>query len=213
MSTNPQKFKDNGYLVVRNAIPVDTAELLGATFMLAEKAGHLDTDDVQVMGATCAHAYPAMEAIMLQLLPLMEKNTGLTLIPTYSFARVYRKGDTLVRHTDRESCEISATLALTYHCNKLWPIFVEDASGNKSEIALDKGDMMIYRGCERPHWREPFEAEAGNIWIQVFVHYVDANGPFREFALDKRRSLGHFYKSTRVLLMNGERKYDASTSQ
>jgi hypothetical protein len=39
----------------------------------------------------------------------MEKHTKLKLIPTYSYARIYKKGDVLHRHKDRFSCEISTT--------------------------------------------------------------------------------------------------------
>ena len=39
----------------------------------------------------------------------MQKETGLQLIPTYSYARIYKKGDILKRHKDRPSCEISTT--------------------------------------------------------------------------------------------------------
>jgi hypothetical protein len=52
----------------------------------------------------------------------MEKQTGLKLIPTYSYARIYKKGDILHRHKDRFSCEISTTLNLG---GDSWPIYIE----------------------------------------------------------------------------------------
>ena len=48
-----------------------------------------------------------METLMMKVLPKMEKETGLKLLPTYSYARTYKKGDILKRHKDRPSCEIS----------------------------------------------------------------------------------------------------------
>ena len=42
----------------------------------------------------------------------MEKETKLKLISTYSYARIYKKGDVLKRHKDRFSCEISTTMFL-----------------------------------------------------------------------------------------------------
>ena len=52
----------------------------------------------------------------------MEDETGLKLNETYSYARIYKKGDILARHKDRYSCEISTTLNLG---GDTWPIFLE----------------------------------------------------------------------------------------
>jgi hypothetical protein len=53
-----------------------------------------------------------METLLMKMLPIMKERTGLDLIPTYSYARVYEKGAILKRHKDRPSCEISTTLNL-----------------------------------------------------------------------------------------------------
>ena len=42
----------------------------------------------------------------------MEKETGLSLYPTYVYVRIYKKGDILHRHKDEFSCEISTTMNL-----------------------------------------------------------------------------------------------------
>ena len=52
----------------------------------------------------------------------MEKKTGLSLVPTYSYTRIYNKGNILKKHKDRPSCEISTTLHLG---GDLWPIFID----------------------------------------------------------------------------------------
>jgi len=111
---------------------------------------------------------------------LMEKETGLSLLPTYSYWRMYTYGSFLNKHKDRPSCEISVTLHLGG--DKEWSIFVE---GNS--FLLEPGDAIIYRGCEQEHWREKFY---GDWYSQLFLHYVDAKGPNREWYIDKRRSFG-----------------------
>jgi alkylated DNA repair dioxygenase AlkB len=105
-----------------------------------------------------------METLLLRLNPLMEKATGLKLYPNYSYCRVYKKGDILKRHIDRFSCEISTTMNLG---GNEWPIFLLI---NKKEVKvnLKPGDMLIYRGEELEHWREPFK---GKDCAQVFFHY------------------------------------------
>lgn len=111
----------------------------------------------------------------------MEKETGLSLLPTYAYWRMYTYGSYLKKHKDRPSCEISVTLHLGG--DKKWPIFVEGKS-----FLLKPGDAIIYRGCEQEHWREKFY---GDWYSQLFIHYVNANGPNKEWYRDKKKGVGH----------------------
>jgi hypothetical protein len=114
-----------------------------------------------------------METLLQKLKPLMEKETGLKLNETYSYARIYKKDDILNRHKDRYSCEISTTMNLG---GDLWPIFIEPSGeeGKEGEkVILEPGDMLLYRGEKLEHWREKFEGEN---CAQVFLHYNDASG-------------------------------------
>jgi len=157
--------------------------------------------DHQVPGAYSKYADWAMETLLLYMIPIMKAKTGLDLVPTYSYTRLYEKGNKLKRHIDRPSCEVSTTLHLG---GDEWPIFL-DPSGGKYiideykeihkpgapkgiKVDLKVGDMLIYAGCELEHWREPFE---GKICSQVFLHYNHANGPYAKTNLyDKRPLLG-----------------------
>jgi hypothetical protein len=115
----------------------------------------------------------------------MEKNTGLKLVETYSYARIYQKGNILHRHKDRPSCEISTTINLG---GDPWPIYLEPSGKtNKKGIKVDLslGDMLVYRGCELEHWREPFTK---NYCVQVFLHYNRATKKAIKF--DDRPHLG-----------------------
>ena len=58
-------------------------------------------------------------------------------------------------------------------------------------IPMEPGDGVIYRGCEVEHWREAFNAPEGAWQTQVFLHYVDKNGPYGDFCkFDSRPALG-----------------------
>ena len=145
-------------------------------------------DDDQIPNTYSHYADLVMEVLLAELLPLMMKKTGLKLTPNYSYARIYKKGDELKRHKDRFSCEISTTLNLG---GNPWPIFLEP-SGEKGmkgvKIDLKPGDMLVYRGCDLEHWREPFE---GDSCTQVFLHYNHVNGPFADKnRFDGRAMLG-----------------------
>ena len=126
-----------------------------------------------------------MDGLLVDLLPAAEKITQLQLFPTYSYFRVYHRGDVLAKHTDRPSCEISLSLCLGFQGEKPWPLMVESAGGS-SAVELNPGDGLLYKGIECPHWREPLN---GDFTAQVFLHYVDQNGPYAEWKFDKRSEL------------------------
>ena len=127
-------------------------------------------NDAQVPNTYSHYADLVMETLLLGLIPRMEKETGFKVYPTYSYARIYKNGDVLHRHSDRYSCEVSTTLNLG---GDPWPIYLEP-SGKQGmagiKINLNPGDMLIYRGCDLEHWREAFE---GQHCGQVFLHYND----------------------------------------
>jgi hypothetical protein len=128
-----------------------------------------------------------METLLQWVQPIMEKHTKLKLVPTYSYARIYKKGDVLHRHKDRFSCEISTTLNLG---GDPWPIYLEPSGKegkNGIKINLKPGDMLIYSGCELEHWREAFD---GTDCAQVFLHYNKASKEAEQNKFDKRPHLG-----------------------
>ena len=157
--------------------------------------------DQQIPGCYSKYADWVMETLLQYMRPIMKAKTGMDLVPTYSYTRLYEKGNTLHRHKDRASCEISTTLHLG---GDEWPIFLDpsgsDFVGNERkniikpgapkgiQVNLKPGDMLIYSGCDLEHWREPFQ---GTVCSQVFLHYNHANGPFAKTNLfDKRPLLG-----------------------
>ena len=208
-------FRVNRYQVIKKAVSFELANFIYNYFMLKRDAvkwmydnniiydnGMFGTwTDEQVPNTYSHYADFVMETLMMKVLPVMKKETGLELIPTYSYARLYKKGDILKRHKDRPSCEISTTINLG---GDLWPIFIDSTGSDNvideyknihkpnppegTKILLDVGDMLVYSGCELEHWREPFEGETCG---QVFLHYNHLYGPFAEKnRFDKRPMLG-----------------------
>jgi len=151
---------------------------------VAELLAIMRPGDEQVPGTPCSYGDFMMDGLLVDLLPEIERASGLALFPTYSYFRVYKHGDTLAKHTDRPSCEISVTLCLGFEAEKSWPIWIESPRG-ESSLSLEPGDGLIYRGTECPHWRTIFE---GARQAQVFLHYVDQSGPYAEWKFDRRVS-------------------------
>ena len=207
-------FRVNRYQVIKKAVSFDLANFIYNYFMLKRDAvkwmydnniiydnGMFGTwTDEQVPNTYSHYADMVMETLMMKVLPVMRQETGLELIPTYSYARLYKKGDILRRHKDRPSCEISTTLNLG---GDPWPIFI-DGTGSDNvideykgihkpgapkgvKVDLKPGDMLIYSGCELEHWREPFE---GDDCAQVFLHYNQISKKAEQNKFDKRPHLG-----------------------
>ena len=205
----------NKYQVIKNAISYDLANFIFNYFLLKRDAvkymyennitydnGMLGTwTDQQIPNTYSHYADHVMETLLMKTLPVMQKETGLQLVPTYSYARAYKKGDILKRHKDRPSCEISTTIHLG---GDQWSIFIDPTGSNNVideyknihkpdapqgvKVDLDIGDMLVYSGCELEHWREQFQ---GNVCVQVFLHYNHVNGQFAEKnKFDKRPMLG-----------------------
>jgi len=180
-------FKKNKYSVLKNAISKELAAFVYQYFLNKRKVARVLFDykyispytdywgiwnDEQVPNTYSHYSDMVMETLLQEVKPVMEKHTGLKLSETYSYARIYKKGDVLARHKDRYSCEISTTLNLG---GDSWPIYL-DPTGKVGqagvEVNLDPGDMLIYSGCDLEHWREEFN---GKDCGQVFLHYNKAN--------------------------------------
>ena len=188
-------FKEKKYMVIRKAISYALANFAFNYFLLKRDAvawmhknnyiseftpGFGTWKDEQIPNTYSCYGDMFMETLMMKVLPVMQRHTGLNLIPTYTYTRAYKKGDILHRHKDRPSCEISTTL---YLGGDPWTIYLEG-----TKVDLNVGDMLVYSGCELEHWREPFE---GDICVQTFLHYNNLDGRFADKnKFDKRPMLG-----------------------
>ena len=196
-------FKKNNYDIARNVISSEVCSFIYQYFQNKRAVAQVLQEskflspfdetwgtwrDTQIPNTYSHYADLAMETLMSRTLPIMKKVTGLELIPCYTYARIYKFGDELHRHKDRPSCEISGTMNLG---GDPWPIKLEPSGETGLEgvtVDLNPGDMLIYRGTHVEHWRDPFQ---GYDCGQVFIHYNDFNGPFRDTNLnDKRPMLG-----------------------
>jgi hypothetical protein len=64
-------------------------------------AGTLPLESTQGTPIASIYGAPELDDLMEAIRPRVEYCTGLSLYPTYSYARVYRKGDQLLPHRDR----------------------------------------------------------------------------------------------------------------
>jgi len=161
--------------------------------------------DAQSNSLISDHGDYLMETLMDMSTPVVEQNVGKKLWPTYSFFRIYDKGSDLKIHTDRESCEYTVALCLGADpIDQPYEIFVgeEDETsdykyynkeGEYKRYRIDHkfpmipNNAVIFKGMDKIHWREMCKHDH---FMTVFLHYVDQEGPYKEFKFDKRQMLG-----------------------
>lgn len=199
------KFEVDRYVHLKNVLPKEDCNKL--TIQLKDFIANKQTvKDPQCPISEAVHGSPIFDALLEQLVPVFEEASGKKLFPTYSYARFYAPNEELKIHTDRPSCEISATLTLGFD-GDVWPIYMADHDETKtsekrigehniefwlknlSRVDMEVGDAVLYRGQDKVHWREKYTE--GKWQAQVFLHYVDVNGSNAEWKYDKRQRLAH----------------------
>lgn len=201
------KFKRDGYVIVKNFLSDDIRTLAYqycVNKVMQKKYkfeyekenynGRWDGtwgDNQAPKGSYSMYGDVLMDTIMQFATEKVNQFTNMDLVATYSYWRLYEKDEELVAHTDRPSCEISTTLCLGKDYDNIdkdymWSIYLKNRSKEDVAVDLEDGDMMIYRGCELLHWREPLK---GNHHAQVFLHYNDKNGQYNQ-PLDGRPHVG-----------------------
>tara|TARA_R100000388_G_scaffold34937_2_gene27152 strand:+ start:148 stop:843 length:696 start_codon:yes stop_codon:yes gene_type:complete len=203
--TRNEFFDTNGYLVIKNLCdpkklfhPVPKERGL-FNWKGSDKLDKFTYEEVetQVNGSVARYWHPQYRKIHSEIRLILEQVIGRKLYNTYYYDRFYFPGQALIKHTDRPSCEISVTVHISTNIQESWPIWIktpdtfEDstmktvvARGEDRFIHLDAGDGMIYKGCERPHWRDPMpgllesniSGDKNLYYHQIFFHYVLQDG-------------------------------------
>ena len=206
-----EKFDKDGYLFIPNAIidPInlycppltdtDGKRLVGQQKYIRYNKIEYNPVDSQVAGSLSRYNHPSYKKAHKLILKLIENILEIDLLPTYFYDRFYFEGQELPKHTDRPSCEISATVQISTNREHPWPIWFQLPDEREKSVSMKDGDMIIYKGCDREHWREPLQSKYG--WFkkflinfqqkdddtyhhQIFFHYVNAQGPFVHHAYD-----------------------------
>ena len=190
MELNEMTFKQEGYQIIRGFLEPDFVKFINQYFFTRINAGQAVIGDGQAPNSYIFYGDPLMDTILGEAAAKLSEVAGYSLLPTYTYTRLYGKGDELVIHRDRPSCELSGTLALGIpDGEEINPIYFsknEDRS-DAIEIKLNPGDLCLYHGCDLYHWRPPFTQRW---YLQAFLHYVNADGPHKDHLYDKRPYLG-----------------------
>ncbi len=189
-----KQFDTTGYLYVPNAVdfkslycspPVDKeGQRVHGNERHSSQGVEYNFTEPQVKGSLERYNHPLYKRIHYSLMKKIEGILSMDLLPTYYYDRFYYEGQKLGRHTDRPSCEISATVQISTNRDQAWPIWFQHPDQTENSVSMKNGDMVLYRGCEREHWREPLTGK-NSYHHQIFFHYVNAQGPYVHYAYDR----------------------------
>ena len=211
--TRNEFFDTNGYLIIKNLCdPEKLFHPVPKERGLFNWKGSNELDkftyeevEIQVNGSVARYWHPQYRKIHSEIRLVLEQVIGRKLYNTYYYDRFYFPGQPLIKHTDRPACEISVTIHIGTNIKESWPIWIktpdtfEDntmktliASGENRSVHLEAGDGMIYKGCERPHWRDPMPGlleskinkDESLYYHQIFFHYVLQDGTRAHHAWD-----------------------------
>jgi len=167
-----EKLLENNYLIIPNFITSDRVNQLKNEFVDYCEKNNLK-GDTGVTNCQAKKDYISFLELLCEKTPEISEILGETVLPTYTYARVYKNNATLRSHTDRDSCEISLTLHLGG--DKSWPIWIKTPQGEDHCVELNPGDAVLYLGIDAPHWRNAY---TGDSYVQCFLHYVRSRGKY-----------------------------------
>jgi PKHD-type hydroxylase len=187
-------FQQNRFLVLTEVLDAQACERLTSHMHTLHAQGRL-IQDQQCPSSHSIYRDPQFEALLAPWARALGEHIGVELLPTYTYCRLYRTGEVLYRHTDRESCEFTGTINLGHDPGSLaWPIYLtgdaQDHDGRRVDLAV--GDMLLFKGQELEHWRPAY---VGKWQVQLFAHFVDAKGPHRDHVNDQ-----HVHTPARVYM-------------
>jgi hypothetical protein len=202
--TNHPIFDAKGYLLLKSLIDPELLKEPAPTErgqLNFDKFGNITQKEItesQVPGSISRYNHPKYVKFHTELKTKIEEAIQSKLYETYFYDRFYFYGQDLKNHTDRDACEISLTLFISSNPEDYeWPIYIKGADGNIAKVVIKPGDGVLYKGCERPHWRDPFKPYSvidqllgkhkKAYFHQVFFHYVLSNGKRAHFAFDRGR--------------------------
>ncbi len=217
--THNEEFDKNGYLVIKDLW--DPEELYhplpperGQINYWGKNMDQFNHDPVeqQVEGSLARYWHPQYRKIHTGIRLKLEEVIGRKLYNTYYYDRFYFPRQPLTKHADRDACEISVSVHISTTLKECWPFKIKTPDtyvdkkkkdivlipGEERSLCLDPGDGLLYKGCERPHWRDAMPGGkkskklfGGSItedyYHQIFFHYVLQDGQRAHCAWDKAR--------------------------
>ena len=177
-----KEYLENGYVILKDFLNIGVRKYLnGRTFRYLESPYHngykKGSGNGEHSRSWNTYAHETWEAVLEMVCPSVQQIVGTSLIPTYSYQRMYMNGSAMAHHSDRPACQISLTINLGQ--SHSWPIYCTSLKTKKYvEVVQEPGDALLYLGCNIGHYRPEYK---GDWYNQLFLHYViqdEINAPY-----------------------------------
>ncbi len=186
-----QEVIGDTYKIVRGYLPRETALQLADSIRNSKEG----VDEAQP-NRRGYYNFTEMSAIASEKVAFLNDCIGGgKLLPTYTYSRIYQNKSELVKHTDRNACEVSVSIHLEGDAESKF--YIKNKDGEDVSIDLEPGDAVIYDGPNAVHWREEY---CGKEYIQTFHHYVFLGGKCESEFHNKTGSLSDYIKVYRGMV-------------
>jgi hypothetical protein len=183
MTEQRKQLEENNYYLLYDFITKEKADILYNDLQLYKyQYPEFFTRDKQCPKSLSIYDYKPFVELLIEKVPYISEKMGELMLPTYCYSRIYKNGEILEKHTDRNACEISVSLHLGGDAD--WDIFFTKPDKTEVSVNLKPGQGVMYQGIISEHWREAF---TGKEYGQVFLHYVKSKGPNWKCYFDKNR--------------------------
>jgi len=201
--TESRLYRDNGYVLLEALFPPKVLSMFRSRLQndlkLMRSRDFVKSNSLLTKPSIEVYSleYPPMAAFLWGLTPRVAEVAGCELMPSYAYFRIYQKGDICRVHSDREACEHSLSLTLELGDNIPWalsfgkrhldrpdPAIEPDFRGEQfASLTMRAGDAVMYRGVNHRHGR--LEPNPNSWSAHMFLHWVDAAGPYADHAFDR----------------------------
>ena len=237
-SKETEQFVKNRFVVLRKFIPQDIIDicldswktfehdprLMDVTFE-KEREPIPNTPEQSLNTSAGSYCFPPAVGLHAWLKRELQKVLDFRIRETYSYSRKYTRGAYLRAHTDRPSCEVSATICLDYKSDDgtPWSIWVQNdrnylleadsqdhiyevsqkyshkdrKKNGAKKVDLEVGDVLLYQGPNIPHWRDEF---LGDYSYHMFLHFYNATGQIHRLDGGMKRPHTHAKNLERCVL-------------
>ena len=199
-------FQNNGYAHIRELVAPEIARAFVARLKEATGGRPIPLSKPQPVPAVLKHpafdvpsdSFRPMETFLWGLTPIMSQLVGRDLLPSYTYFRIYLKGDICRVHSDRPSSEFGLSMTLEYSDDQIWdlqlgkeridslyPLSDDFGTMDYASIEMGVGDAVLYQGSHYAHGRMQPNPNAWS--AHLFLFFVDRNGPYSKHAFDEKQ--------------------------
>ena len=203
LAAEREAYRDDGYVLLKDLFPPVVLQAFRSRIQ-QDLNFHGSRDYVRGNSLLTKPAievysleYPPMASFLWGLTPRVTQVAGRELMPSYAYFRIYQKDDVCRVHSDRPACEHSLSLTVELGDNIPWALSLEKRHLDQPLAAIDSdfgdepynaipmsaGDAVMYRGVNHRHGR--LDPNPNSWSAHMFLHWVDANGPYAGHAFDR----------------------------